>query len=58
MVYNTGNADTTGTGDGSKIRGGEDSERECYLGEIRDYKLTHDCIYNSLFVNQDLVISV
>jgi len=22
MVYNTGNADTTGTGDGSKIRGG------------------------------------
>ena len=23
MVYNTGNADTTGTGDGSKIRGGE-----------------------------------
>ena len=25
MVYNTGNADATGTGDGEKIRGGESS---------------------------------
>ena len=53
MVYNTGNADTTGTGDGSKIRGGE-TQRERVLSSWNNwlYKLIYMNIYLWLALRQ------